>query len=81
MTRPPTAAEALFPHLKSGTPDVVQQRRRGAVADAMYPHLKPPPPKPPKLIRESTELSLAQRCNENPQLEALMAMSGIIRRR
>jgi hypothetical protein len=78
MTRPPTAAAALYPGLKTGTPDVVGRRQQGTVADAMYPHLKPPPPKP---IREGTELSLAQRCDENPQLEALMAMSGIIRRR
>jgi hypothetical protein len=45
MTRPPSAAAALFPHLKVGTPDVVQQGRRG-VADAMYPRQKPPAKNP-----------------------------------
>jgi hypothetical protein len=35
MTRLPSAAAALYPHLKSGTPDVVQEGRRGSVADAM----------------------------------------------
>jgi hypothetical protein len=39
MTRPPSAAAALYPHLKAGTPDVVQQRQQGTVADAMYPAL------------------------------------------
>jgi hypothetical protein len=40
--RAPSAAEALFGHLPKGTPDVVQQGRRGSVADAMYPRPKPP---------------------------------------
>jgi hypothetical protein len=42
MTRAPTAAASLYPHLKSGTPDVVDQRRQGTVAEAMYPRPKPP---------------------------------------
>ena len=36
--REPSAAEALFPHLPRGTPDVVQQRTPN-VADAMWPSL------------------------------------------
>jgi hypothetical protein len=43
MTRLPSAAAALYPHLKSGTPDVVQRRPEPAsVAAAMYPRPKPP---------------------------------------
>jgi hypothetical protein len=53
MTRPPSAAQALFPNLKTGTPDVVQQRHQGTVADAMYSHLKPPPSTPPNPYRDS----------------------------
>jgi hypothetical protein len=83
MTRSPTAAGALYPHLKSCTPDVVQRRQQGSVADAMYLHLKPPQPKPPpesNRYRES-EVSLATRCDENPQLEWLLGMSGLRRKR
>jgi hypothetical protein len=47
MTRPPTAAAALYPHLKSGTPDVVQRRSEPAsVAAAMYPRPRPKPKNP-----------------------------------
>jgi hypothetical protein len=42
MTRPPSAAAALFPNLTTGTPGVVQQRHEpGSVAEAMYPRPKP----------------------------------------
>jgi hypothetical protein len=52
--REPSAAAALFPHLKSGAPDVVERRREpSSIADAMFSHLKPPPPKPPNPYRES----------------------------
>jgi len=45
--REPSAAEALFGHLKSGTPEIVQQRQQPAsVADAMYPRPKPAPKNP-----------------------------------
>jgi hypothetical protein len=46
VDRPRSAAAALYPHLKSGTPDVVQHGRRDSVADAMYPRPKPPPKNP-----------------------------------
>jgi hypothetical protein len=47
MTQQPTAAGALYPHLKSGTPDVVERRREpNSVADAVYSHLRPTPPRP-----------------------------------
>jgi hypothetical protein len=41
---PRSAAQAIFPNLKSGTPDLVQRRQQGGIADAMYAHLKPEPP-------------------------------------
>jgi hypothetical protein len=48
MSEQRTIASQIYPHLPSGTPDVVVQRRErsGGVADAMYPHLKPPPSEP-----------------------------------
>jgi hypothetical protein len=52
--RPRSAAASLYPHLKSGTPEPMQQRERsGTVADAMYAHLRPPAPKPPNPWRDS----------------------------
>jgi hypothetical protein len=43
MPKPVSAAAALFPHLKSATPDVVERRdRNSSVADAMYPRPEPP---------------------------------------
>jgi hypothetical protein len=54
MAQQPTAAGAIFPHLKSSTPSIVERRHEPAsVADAMYAHLKPPPPKPANAYRES----------------------------
>jgi hypothetical protein len=48
MTRPPSAAAALFPHLPSSAPAIVERRERNeSVASAMYAHLRPPQPKPP----------------------------------
>jgi hypothetical protein len=82
MANPPSAAQSLYPHLKSGTPDVVQQRRQGSVADAMFPSLAPKPKPAPHRHRESTEeVSLAQRCDENPMLELMLAKSGLVRKR
>ena len=56
MPREPTAAQALFPHLQQGTPELVQ-RQQPQLAAAMYPALAPKPtPQPPapkrKLTRE-----------------------------
>jgi hypothetical protein len=70
MRRPPTAAEALFPHLKSGTPDVVQQRQRGTIADAMYPRPKPPLKNP-----------YLEGMTETEWRDTLMAMVGLRRKR
>jgi hypothetical protein len=44
MTRPPSAAASIFPHLPSAARDVVERRRDPAsVAAAMYAHLRPQP--------------------------------------
>ena len=81
MTRPPTAAQALYGHLKSGVRDVVERRDQPAsVADALYAHLKPPQPAPNR-YRQSTDVSLAQRCDEDPWLEHQLALSGLVRKR
>ena len=64
MTRPPSAAAALYPHLKTGTPPVFTHTREfnlGVTADiasAMFGHLRPPAPKPPNPYRESLLRSL-----------------------
>ena len=51
--REPSAAEALFPHLPRGTPDVVQRPERNeSVAAAMWPSLVPKPPPPTNPYRE-----------------------------
>jgi hypothetical protein len=76
--RQPTAAEALFGHLPKGTPAVVQEGRRGTVADALYPRPQTKPPASTKRTVEP-EVSLAQRCDENPQLEWLLGMCGLRR--
>jgi hypothetical protein len=40
MPKQPTAAQALFPHLRQGTPPEVEQRRQPSIAEAMYPRPK-----------------------------------------
>jgi hypothetical protein len=37
--REPSAAQALYPHLRQGTPKPVEQRRTGSIADAIFPGL------------------------------------------
>ena len=74
---PKSAAASIYPHLKSGTPDIVQQREQPTLAQALYP---PPKSAPPNRYRQSADVSLAQRCAENPQLEWLLGMCGIRRR-
>jgi hypothetical protein len=39
---PRSAAQSLYPHLKSGTPDPVERRQGGSIAEALYPRPKPP---------------------------------------
>jgi hypothetical protein len=80
---PPSAAEALFPNLKTGTPSIVERLRdrNPSIADAVYAHLRPPPSSPPsapKPYREP-EVSLAQACDEKPWLEYGLALSGLRR--
>ena len=82
--RAPSAAQAMYGHLPSGTRDVAQQGRQPAsVADAVYSHLRPPAEAKPNRRQNTEEVSLAQRCDENPWLEHGLAMMGLrrIRRR
>jgi hypothetical protein len=37
--REPSAAQALYGHLKSGTPQAIEQRREPSIGDAMWPTL------------------------------------------
>jgi hypothetical protein len=37
MPNPPTAAKAIWGHLRQGTPEPVQQRQYKSLAEAMYP--------------------------------------------
>jgi hypothetical protein len=56
---PPSAAAALYPHLKAGTPSEVEPRRTPTLAEAMYPRPKPPTPNPYReiLLRNLRELN------------------------
>jgi hypothetical protein len=70
MTRPPSAAAALYPGLKTGTPDPVQRRERNeSVASAMYPRPKPPLKNP--YLEGTTEAEWR---------DELMAMRGLRRK-
>jgi hypothetical protein len=47
VDRPTSAAQSLYPHLKSGTPERQPERRAAqSVAEAMYPRPQPQPPAP-----------------------------------
>jgi hypothetical protein len=41
--RESSAAQALFPHLRQGTPEIIQ-REQPTLANALYPSLAPPKP-------------------------------------
>jgi hypothetical protein len=61
---PPSAAQALYPHLKAGTPEPVQQRRKpNSLAEAMWPR-----PQRPKGLNE-----------EDPWYDIIMAAGGLRR--
>jgi hypothetical protein len=78
--RTPSAAQAMYGHLPSGTPDIVQrQRPPSPVADAVYSHLRPTLQPQPNRRQNTEEVSLAQRCDENPWLEHGLAMMGLRR--
>ena len=79
--REPSAAAALFPHLKAGTPDVVEPRQQPAsVAAAMFPDLVPKP-QPPAPNRYRGSADLAQRCDGDPMFALMLARAGLVRRR
>jgi hypothetical protein len=40
--REPTAAQALYGHLKSGAREPIERRQGGSLAEAMYQRPKPP---------------------------------------
>jgi hypothetical protein len=64
--REPSAAQAMYSHLPSGTRDVVQGRQPASVADAMFPSLVPKPKSEPSHYRQqNTDQSLAARCDAN----------------
>jgi hypothetical protein len=45
MPREPSAADALYPHLRSQLPErPAQQQKQPSLAASMYPALAPPPP-------------------------------------
>jgi hypothetical protein len=44
--REPTAAEAIYGHLPSGSSTEVEQRRASSLGEAMWPRPKPKPPNP-----------------------------------
>jgi hypothetical protein len=62
MTQQPTAAGALYPHLKSGTPQRPQRRAAQSISEAMFPNLarapKPRPPEHPLLPRLTREQAM-----------------------
>src|SRR5262249_5303147 len=48
MNERTSAAQALFPHLRQGTPESAQRQQPASVAAAVFPNLKrAPQPKPP----------------------------------
>ena len=59
MAQQPTAAGALYPNLKSGTPEPVQRRHGhdNGIAQTMYPRPKAQPPNP---ARESLRRHLQE---------------------
>jgi hypothetical protein len=67
---PKSAAAAIFPHLRQGTPAPVERPQPTSVAAAMFPNLTPPQSKP-----------LTQSEVRAAWIDRLMGMSGIKRRR
>jgi hypothetical protein len=48
VDRPTSAAQSLYPHLRTGTPEPAQRRAQSHLASTMYPSLSSQPkPKPP----------------------------------
>lgn len=52
MAQQPTAAAAIFPHLKIGTPERRPERNQ-SIAETMWPTLGPQPKPPTNPYRES----------------------------
>jgi hypothetical protein len=78
MPHEPSAAQSIYPNLKSSTPDVVQRTQPVSIAAAMYPSLVPKPPAPaPSRYRGGA--SLVQRVDMDPTFERMLAAGGIRR--
>jgi hypothetical protein len=73
-----SAAQSIYPHLPHDAGQPVQ-RQQPRLADAMFPSLAPKPPPPAPAPHREPEVSLAQRCDENPWLEYGLALCGIRR--
>jgi len=80
MAERKSAAQAIWGNLPSGARPEVQQRRP-SLAEALYPSLVPKPQPAPNRNRQNTDVSLAQRCDENPMFEMMLAKSGLVRKR
>jgi hypothetical protein len=74
MAREPTAAQALFPHLRQGTPDPVEQQRpASSLAQSMFSSLAPKPKPPPNYSRESLLRNLREL---NAKIDARLQREG-----
>ena len=69
MAEQRSAAQALYPHLRSGTPNEVAQSNRPSLGDALWPQLTPKPP--PNWDREG--ISLIKYCIRQGWSDAEMA--------
>jgi hypothetical protein len=72
--RPRSAAQSLYPHLKSGARDVVERRDQPAsVADALYPR---PQAKSPSSSNWHRDLLLKHLRELNAKIDARLAREG-----
>jgi len=85
VERSTSAAASIWPNLNHDDGRIsdwaMQRRERNDVASAMFPSLVPKPKPEPNRCRPSTDVSLAQLCDENPWLERGLAMAGLRRKR
>jgi hypothetical protein len=78
--RPTSAAQSVYPHLKTGTPPVVEQRHAAAsAADAMFGHLRPPRPAAPSTRYYDSTVSLAALADQDPWVEYQLGLMGLRR--
>jgi hypothetical protein len=70
MPQLPSAAQSLYPHLKSGAREPVERRQGGSIAEVMYPRPKPP-------LRNPYLLPMT----ESEWRDQLWALAGLRRKR